>query len=96
MSDGSMGYAYSQITEYAEMLCDKELEELARDLAKVYHDAEWWHSSDSNEENYRKGVLEFKAKWFTGVREDRLRGYIDEIANKAKHDCLKLLEGELK
>lgn len=96
MSGGSMDYTYFKIKEYAEMLCDKELEELANDLASIYHDAEWWHSSDTAEGGYRESVSKFKEKWFKGDRTERLKGYIDEICAKTKCECFKLLGEELK
>ena len=39
MSGGHMGYAYANIEDYADDLQDPELIDLAKDLAKVYHDA---------------------------------------------------------
>ena len=44
MSGGSMDYISYRIEEYSADLCDHELTDLAKDMAEVYHDAEWWHS----------------------------------------------------
>ena len=63
MSGGSMDYYYSNIEEYAEQLHDPILKELSMDLAKVWHDAEWYNSSDIGEGAYNKTVAEFKTKW---------------------------------
>ena len=57
MSGGSMDYISYRIEEYSEDLCEHELTDLAKDLAKVYHDAEWWHSGDICEETYRTKYL---------------------------------------
>ena len=63
MSGGSMEYICYKIEEYSADLCDHELTDLAKDMAEVYHDAEWWHSGDIFEETYRKTVAKFKKKW---------------------------------
>lgn len=77
MSGGSMGYAYSQIEEYAEMLEDPELVDIAKDFAKLYHDAEWYHSSDTSKGNYRETVKWFKGKWLNNKQYERTKVYID-------------------
>ena len=91
MSGGSMNYAYEKIEEFASELCDKEMEELATDMAKIFHDAEWWHSADYGEETYRKSVSVFKKKWLETTRYERLKGYIDEIISKARTECMNLI-----
>lgn len=91
MSGGSMNYAYSYIKEFAKELCDKEMSDLALDMSKVFKSAEWWHSCDSSEEKYRKDVKEFKEKWFTNTRTNRLKSYVDEIFDNAKKECLNLI-----
>lgn len=91
MSGGSMDYISYRIEEYSEDLCDLELADLAKDMAKVYHDAEWWHSGDICEETYRKTVAKFKKKWFGSDRELRLKGYVTEIFDGAYKECLRLI-----
>ena len=91
MSGGSMNYFSFSIQNYANDLCDKELTELALDLAEVFHEAEWWHSSDTCEADYRKAVEVFKNKWFGSDRCERLKGYVNEIFGRAKKECLSLL-----
>ncbi len=91
MSGGSMDYICFQIAKYSEDLCDLELADLAKDLAKVYHDAEWWHSGDICEETYRKTVAKFKKKWFGSDRELRLKGYVTEVFDGAYKECLRLI-----
>lgn len=91
MSGGSMGYICFRMEEYSADLCDLELEDLAKDLAEVYHDAEWWHSGDICEETYRKTVAKFKQKWFGSDRELRLKGYVTEIFDGAYKEFLRLI-----
>lgn len=92
MSGGSMGYVYSSISDQAAYLADRELIELAKDVSNLFHDAEWWHSCDIDESDYRKTAQTFKDKWLRGNgREERLRGYINEIFNDAKRECLTML-----
>ena len=79
MSGGSMDYISYRIEEYSADLCDRELTDLAKDMAEVYHDAEWWHSGEICEETYRKTVAKFKKKWLGSDRELRLKGYVNEI-----------------
>lgn len=90
MSGGSMDYVCYKIAEYAPDLCDKELTELAKDFAEVYRAAEWWHSADTDETEYRRVVANFKEKWFGGNRDERLKGYVAEIVGKAIQDCFAL------
>lgn len=84
MSGGSMDYICWKIEEYSERLADKELMELAKDMAKVFHDAEWWECADIGEGRYRKTVAEFKKKWFEASREERLLHYIDDAVYDLK------------
>lgn len=95
MSGGSMGYLYAQMQEEADMLEDREIIDLFRDLAKLTHDCEWYHSSDICREDYIKTVREFKEKWFKGNREERLKGYVDEIFDRARSECYTLLGQEV-
>lgn len=85
MSGGSMSYAYFQIEEHAHMLEDPEMIALAKDMAKIYHDAEWYHSSDYGRDDYVKSVKAFKEKWFGGDRAERLKGYVDEQLKLTKN-----------
>lgn len=77
MSGGSMNYFYGQLEEYSYQLGDKELCELAKDLAKVFHDKEWCDSGDISEGEFNKTVKEFKEKWFTERgQKERYEKYI--------------------
>ena len=95
MSGGSMNYACYTIEEQARYLEDRELIDIAKDMAKLFHDAEWWHSSDIGEKDYRETVKWFKDKWLrNGNVDERLRGYIDQIFDDAKQECKLLVTGE--
>ena len=95
MSGGSMNYACYTIEEQARYLEDRELIDIAKDMAKLFHDAEWWHSSDIDEKDYRETAKWFKDKWLrNGNVDERLRGYIDQIFDDAKQECKLLVTGE--
>lgn len=96
MSGGSMNYACYTIEEQARYLEDRELIDIAKDMAKLFHDAEWWHSGDIGEKDYRETVKWFKDKWLRSGNADvdeRLRGYIDRIFDDAKQECKLLING---
>lgn len=65
MSGGSLNYFYSQLEEHRNDLGDKELNELVKDLAKLFHDREWYLSSDTGEGSWNESRDKFKKKWFT-------------------------------
>ena len=83
MSGGSHNYLYSQVDgEYVGHMYDRELDDMMSDLVTVLHDLEWWQSDDYSEEQYRKTVRQFKGKWFSTDRNERLTKYIDEAMEK--------------
>lgn len=91
MSGGSHGYVYYQMEEYLDgQMRDLEMNELVKDLIKVAHDLEWWDSSDICEDDYRKTVRAFKAKWF-GNRDKRLITYINESCEKLKAELIEMI-----
>ena len=95
MSGGSMNYVCYTIEEQARYLEDRELIDIAKDFSKLFHDAEWWHSSDIDEKDYRETAKWFKDKWLrNGNIDERLRGYIDQIFDEAKQECKLLVTGE--
>lgn len=93
MSGGSMGYIYSSINDYADMLGDPELVDLAKDLSKIFHDCEWWHSSDIGRDDYIRSIVKFKAKWFRSSveREERLKGYVDKSVDELREELYTLI-----
>lgn len=65
MSGGSYSYVYCKVeNECVGRMFDRQLDEMMKDLVKVLHDLEWWQSSDTGEDTYRRAVTEFKKKWF--------------------------------
>lgn len=91
MSGGSFDYLFARIDDYADCLNDKELQDLAHDFAKVFHDAEWLESCDISEDEYRATVKAFKKKWFGTPREERLKGYIQECFERTKQEIADML-----
>ena len=95
MSGGSMNYVCYSIEDQALYLEDRELIDIAKDFAKLFHDAEWWHSGDIGEKDYRETVKWFKDKWLrNGKVDERLQGYINQIFDDAKQECKLLIDGE--
>lgn len=83
MSGGSLNYFYSFLEDHVGDFGDKELDNLVKDLAKLFHDREWFLSSDTNEGTWREARDEFKKKWFTKHgRQERVESYLDEIRNE--------------
>ena len=83
MSGGSLDYFYSELESHVGDFGDKELDDLVRDLAQLFHDREWYLSSDTNEGTWREARDNFKTKWFTpNSREERVMKYLDEIRDE--------------
>lgn len=92
MSGGSHSYLYCRIEEeYVGRMHDKELDDLMQDIVTLVQDLEWYDSADTGEDDYRKTVSAFKAKWFKGDRCERLKGYIDEEIKAAENRLIKML-----
>ena len=95
MSGGSHNYICYRIEEE---LCgrmkDRELDDLASDIAELAHDLEWWDSGDTGEETYREHVRKFKDKWFKADRDARLKGYVDEAVASLKKELHELIGGD--
>lgn len=92
MSGGSYGYkCYDIENEYVGRMEDAELDEMMEDLVKVLHDLEWYVSGDYGEESYRHTVKEFKEKWFSGNREERIKGIIEQKCEKLKTELIKMI-----
>lgn len=80
MSGGSLDYFYGMLENHVGDFKDKELDDLVRDLAKLFYEREWFLSSDTNEGRWREARNAFKAKWFRGdARKDRIEQYLTEI-----------------
>ncbi len=92
MSGGSHNYICYQIAEeLVGHMEDKELDELMKDIATLAHDLEWYHSADTNRDDYRESVRKFKEKWFKQSREERLRKYIEEAIQETKDGLLSMI-----
>lgn len=92
MSGGSYGYIYSRLrNECGNQMYDAEMNDLIEDLCDVLHDLEWWQSADISEDDYRKTLTKFKAKWFNESREVRLKGYIDEQIGLVREQLYSLI-----
>ena len=92
MSGGSYGYIYSRLEEEClGRMYDEEMNDLIKDLCDVLHDLEWWRSCDCSEEHYRDTLAKFKAKWFAGDRQERLKGYIDEKIGFVRSELYSLI-----
>ena len=92
MSGGSYDYICYKLEEECNgRMYDIEMNDMIKDLCNVLHALEWWQSSDTSEETYRKCLSEFKEKWFKGNREERLKGYIDQQTNLVKSELYNLI-----
>lgn len=98
MSGGSLGYFYCQLNDHVGDFKDKELDELVSDLAQLFHDREWYLSSDTCKGDWNEARDKFKQKWFTEIgRQERIESYLDDlkaevlqsfgIAHKYCQDC---------
>ena len=98
MSGGSLGYICYRIEdELCGRMEDDELNALMEDIAKLTHDLEWYLSADTCRDRYVEAVAKFKAKWFLGNRDERLRGYIDKRMTEMRCELYALIgekEGE--
>lgn len=80
MSGGSLDYFYCSLEDHTGDFGDKELDELVKDLAKLFHDREWFLSGDTCEGAWREAKDNFKKKWFTDYgRKDRVEAYLNEV-----------------
>lgn len=83
MSGGSLSYFYSDMESHVGDLGDKELDELVKDLAKLFHDREWFLSCDTCEGSWNEARDAFKKKWFAeGARKERIEKYLSEIRDE--------------
>ena len=92
MSGGSYSYVYCQVeNECVGRMFDRQLDEMMKDLVKVLHDLEWWKSSDTGEDTYRRAVTEFKKKWFKQTKID-VRRQIESEFERTKDELMKEFE----
>ena len=74
--------------ECVNRMYDSQLNEMMKDLVKVLHDLEWWQSSDTGEDTYRRAVTEFKKKWFKQTKID-VQKQIESEFEKTKDELMK-------
>ena len=85
MSGGSLNYFCYQLQDHVGDFGDKELDELVKDLADLFHDREWYLSADYCEGSWNEARDAFKAKWFTEHgRQERIEKYLTEIGNEVR------------
>lgn len=85
MSGGSLNYFYCQIQDHAGDFGDKELDELVNDLAELFHDREWYLSSDTGIGDWNEARDSFKEKWFTKHgRQKRIEKYLAELSEEVR------------
>ena len=85
MSGGSLNYFCYQLEEHVGDFGDKELDELVKDLAKLFHDREWYLSADYGEGSWIEARDEFKSKWFTEHgRQERIEKYLSDICREVR------------
>ena len=89
MSGGSYSYVYCKVeNECVGRMFDRQLDEMMKDLVKVLHDLEWWKSSDTGEDIYRRAVTEFKKKWFKQRKID-VQKQIESEFERTKDELMK-------
>ena len=91
MSGGSLDYFYCQLQDHIGDFGDKELDELVKDLAELFHDREWYLSADYGIGDWNQARDNFKKKWFT--KEGR-KARIDKRADRFGLDGLCLYKNE--
>lgn len=92
MSGGSHDYLCFQVKEeYVGAMHDKEMDDLMDDISKILHGLEWYDSGDIGEDTYRKQLKEFKKKWFTSNRNERLKEIVSSECDKLKHELIQMI-----
>jgi len=80
MSGGSLSYFYAPLREHVGDFGDRELDDLVKDLAELFHEREWYLSGDTGVGSWNEARDEFKKKWFSeGARADRVNKYLEDI-----------------
>ena len=85
MSGGSLNYFYAELQDHVGDFGDKELDELVSDLAELFHDREWYLSSDTGVGQWNEARDAFKAKWFRdGARAERIERYLNAFTDEIR------------
>lgn len=85
MSGGSLDYFYALLHDHMNDFGDKELNDLVKDLAELFHDREWFLSGDYGEGTWNEARDAFKKKWFTEHgRQERIEKYLNEFCEEVR------------
>lgn len=85
MSGGSLDYFFCSLQDHVGDFGDKELDELVKDLAELFHDREWFLSGDTGSGAWNKARDDFKKKWFSEIgRTDRIEKYLAEFTEEIR------------
>ena len=80
MSGGQLNYFYSNLEDHVGDFQDRELDDLVKDLVKLFHDREWFLSSDICEGSWVESRDAFKKKWFAeNARQARIEKYLEDM-----------------
>lgn len=91
MSGGHYNYGFTNLDVYEGEMGDAELNELLLDFRDILHDLEWYRSGDYGSDDYREAVQKFKAKWFKGDREGRMKRIVEEECAKLKENLMQMI-----
>ena len=87
MSGGALDYFFCKFDDHIEDFDDRELDDLVKDMAKLFHDREWYLSGDTSIGDWREARDNFKKKWFAAdKREARIENYLRDITEKIKDE----------
>ena len=87
MSGGKLDYFFGSLEDHAEDFGDRELADLVKDLATLYHDREWYLSGDTSLGDWRKSRDEFKKKWLKeGGNRERIERYLHDIERDIREE----------
>lgn len=63
---------------------DVLVSELVFDVFCLIHSFDWWQSGDTDEEDYREDVQQFKDKWLKLIPDDRVKTIIDDELSRVR------------
>lgn len=70
---------------------DKEFSEMVFDMFCVLHSFDWYQCGDTDEEQYRDDLSEFKEKWLGKTQTERTKTEIDKSVAELKSELYKTL-----